>query len=87
MESLSEVKVCEEAVNGSDGLRKALELKPDLIVLDFRMPEMDGLEMAKVLRQRIPSVTLILYAVRRCRHRIERTCFRHHRRDRQVEPR
>ena len=63
MASLSEVTICEEAANGRDGIQKALELKPDVIVLDFQMPEMDGLEVATVLRQRMPDVPLILFTL------------------------
>jgi CheY-like chemotaxis protein len=63
MESLSEVTICEEAANGQDGIQKALELKPDVIVLDFQMPEMDGLEVATILRQRMPYTPLILFTL------------------------
>jgi CheY-like chemotaxis protein len=61
MESLAEVKICEEAVNGQDGVHKTLELKPDLIILDHRMPEINGLEVARLLRQSMPDVLLILF--------------------------
>jgi DNA-binding response OmpR family regulator len=39
------------AENGEIGLAQALDLKPDLILLDIMMPRMDGLEMLKALRQ------------------------------------
>jgi DNA-binding response OmpR family regulator len=39
------------AVNGQDGLKKAQELKPDLILLDLRMPVMSGDEMLLKLRE------------------------------------
>lgn len=39
------------AVNGVEGLKKALETHPDLILLDVLMPEMDGLQMLRMLRQ------------------------------------
>ena len=39
-----------EAANGEEGLRAALETKPDLILLDLIMPVMDGLEMLNKLR-------------------------------------
>jgi two-component system, chemotaxis family, chemotaxis protein CheY len=52
-----------EAVNGRIGLEKARELKPDLILLDVEMPEMDGIEALRHLRedpatQAIPVIML-----------------------------
>ncbi len=39
------------AQNGRDGLRMAIERRPDLVISDVMMPEMDGFEMARLLRQ------------------------------------
>lgn len=39
-----------EAVNGQDGLTKIQQLRPDLVVSDVRMPELDGLQMVQKLR-------------------------------------
>lgn len=49
-----------EAADGRDGLAKALEHKPDLIILDLMLPELDGFEVLKILRQSqdIPVVVL-----------------------------
>lgn len=41
----------ETAVDGADGLRKARSVAPDLILLDLMLPEMDGLEVCKLLRR------------------------------------
>jgi len=38
------------AQNGEEGLKSAVELKPDLIIIDFMMPKMDGMTMLKKLR-------------------------------------
>ena len=40
-----------KASNGIEGLEMIRKEKPDLVILDIRMPDMDGLEMLKVLRQ------------------------------------
>ena len=55
--------VCGEAVDGLDALRKAASLNPDLIVLDFPMPRMSGLETARVLNQMLPTVPIILFTM------------------------
>lgn len=42
--------VVETATNGKEGLERAIEKQPNLIVTDVHMPEMDGLEMIQKLR-------------------------------------
>jgi DNA-binding NarL/FixJ family response regulator len=54
--------VCGEAENGKDAIRQAQELRPDLIVLDLSMPVMNGFEAARILKQQMPSVLLIMYS-------------------------
>lgn len=39
--------VCKTAVNGQDALDKMLDLKPDLVLLDIRMPKMNGIDVVK----------------------------------------
>lgn len=49
-----------EAENGADGFQLALEVKPDLIISDIRMPEMNGLEMIEQLRPLLPDTFFII---------------------------
>ena len=49
-----------EAENGADGLQLALEVRPDLIISDIRMPEMNGLEMIEQLRHLLPDTFFII---------------------------
>src|SRR5580700_9934447 len=53
-------KVCGEAVDGANALEKATELAPALITLDLRMPNMNGVEAASVLKGRMPDVRIVL---------------------------
>jgi CheY-like chemotaxis protein len=52
--------VCGEAADGAEGVEKAQQLHPDLIVLDFAMPVMNGLEAASRLRRIQPGVPILL---------------------------
>jgi CheY-like chemotaxis protein len=61
LESQPNVAVCGEAENGRVAIDQAQRLKPDLIVLDFSMPVMNGLEAARILRQRMPKVPILMY--------------------------
>ena len=58
--SQPEFQVCGEAFDGRDGVDKALVLKPDLIILDFQMPRLNGIEAARALRESLPGVPIIL---------------------------
>jgi DNA-binding NarL/FixJ family response regulator len=57
--------VCGEAVNGQDAIEQARELKPDLIVLDFSMPRMNGIEAARILTREMGSIPLVLFTMHR----------------------
>ena len=48
------------AGNGAEGLRKAVEAAPDLIILDIMLPEMDGLEVCLKLRQKNIDIPVIM---------------------------
>jgi DNA-binding NarL/FixJ family response regulator len=53
-------EVCGEAVDGLDAIQKAKHLNPDLIILDFAMPRMNGIEAARILKQMLPETPILL---------------------------
>lgn len=52
-------RVVAEASNGEEGLKKAIEYRPDLIISDIRMPKMDGIEMLRKIREKNIDLKLI----------------------------
>jgi DNA-binding NarL/FixJ family response regulator len=54
------LEICGEAADGVEGVEKGRELKPDLIVLDFLMPRINGLQAAVMLQQIVPNTPIIL---------------------------
>jgi CheY-like chemotaxis protein len=61
LESRTTCEVCGEAVNGVDAIEKAGTLNPDLILLDYSMPVMNGIEAGAVLKAMLPEVPVILF--------------------------
>jgi len=64
-----------EAVDGKQGVELARERKPDLILMDIRMPVMDGLEATRILKadsgtRDIPIVALTSYAMKEDKEKI-----------------
>jgi DNA-binding NarL/FixJ family response regulator len=55
--------VCGEAGTGREAIEKARELEPDIIVLDIHMPEMDGLQAARVIRAANPRSEILILTV------------------------
>jgi DNA-binding NarL/FixJ family response regulator len=61
LENHSGWQVCAQATNGLEAVQKAAELQPDLIILDFAMPFMDGLEAARKILSTSPSVPILIF--------------------------
>lgn len=54
------LQICGEAANGRDALQAILEIMPDIVLTDLRMPAMDGLTLASMLSQQAPSVEVVI---------------------------
>ncbi|MFF1292715.1 MULTISPECIES: response regulator [unclassified Streptomyces] len=54
------ITVVGTAVNGREAVEKAVELGPDVVLMDVRMPELDGVEAVAVLRGRAPECRVVM---------------------------
>jgi DNA-binding NarL/FixJ family response regulator len=53
-------RVVGEAANGREAIEKALKLRPDVAIVDISMPELDGVEVARQLREAIPDTKVLV---------------------------
>lgn len=60
LKSRPDWEVCGEAVDGVEAVEKAHKLNPDLVIMDFSMPRMTGLEAAREMLKEFPRVPILL---------------------------
>jgi DNA-binding NarL/FixJ family response regulator len=53
-------KVVGEAENGREAIRKAIDLKPDVALVDIGMPDLDGIEVARQIRDAVPDTKVLV---------------------------
>lgn len=56
-------EICGNATDGNEAIAKATQLHPDLIILDYAMPGLDGLSAAKQIHKLLPAVPIILHTL------------------------
>jgi DNA-binding NarL/FixJ family response regulator len=59
----SDWQVCGEAVDGADAVEKARQLAPDIILMDFSMPQMDGVQAARKIAESGTDIPILLFTL------------------------
>ena len=60
LEQAADIEVVGEAVDGEEAIELAERLRPDVAIVDISMPRLDGIEATKQIKERCPSVTVLI---------------------------
>jgi DNA-binding NarL/FixJ family response regulator len=63
LQSRTDVQECAEATNGQEAVEKALAWKPDLILLDVRLPLLSGMEAAQQIKRHAPDIPILFFSI------------------------
>lgn len=63
LQSDTDVRVIGMASNGRDAVREVARLRPDVVLLDISMPEMNGVEAARQIRKRSPATRIVILSM------------------------
>lgn len=57
---MTQWEICGEATDGEEAIQIATQVIPDLILLDVSMPGLNGLDAARLLREKVPSAKILI---------------------------
>ncbi|MBT9143341.1 MAG: Transcriptional regulatory protein DegU [Dehalococcoidia bacterium] len=63
LETYEEVQVVAEASNGKEAIARVGEVFPDLVLMDVKMPRMDGIECIRLIKERYPGLNIIVLSM------------------------
>jgi DNA-binding NarL/FixJ family response regulator len=56
-------QVCGDAKNGKEAIEKVMEVRPDIVLMDINMPEMNGVKAAQEIRRIFPTTKIVFLTV------------------------
>ena len=63
LDTWPEIEVIAEASNGQEAVQRTEEYQPDVVLMDVRMPVMNGLEATRFIKDRWPDVSVIILTI------------------------
>lgn len=63
LELQSTWRVCGEAPSGGEALQRVKEDPPDMILLDFQMPDLNGIDVARQITQLFPDIPILMVTI------------------------
>jgi DNA-binding NarL/FixJ family response regulator len=71
IERQPDLEVCGLAANGREAVELAQKTKPDVVVLDMSMPELDGLDVIRLLKKTLPATEVVVFSAHSSEEMVE----------------
>lgn len=63
LQSIADIEVVDAVGNGRTAVQRAIELKPDVVVMDIAMPDLNGIEAVRILRKKLPATRVVMLSM------------------------
>lgn len=63
LQGFPQIELVGSASSGTEAVRKAMEIKPDVMLLDLGLPEMDGIEVTRKVKKDLPQVEVLIFTI------------------------
>ncbi|MGC2476114.1 MAG: response regulator transcription factor [Candidatus Sulfotelmatobacter sp.] len=71
IEANTDWRVCDEAENGQVAVEKVMQHGPEMVILDFQMPVMNGLEAARQITRIAPQTVMVMFTMHQSAHLVD----------------
>ena len=71
LEQQTSWQVCGEARTGAEALQRVIEAPPDLVLLDYQMPDLNGVDIARQISQLYPKVSILMVTLHLSKQLVE----------------
>lgn len=63
LQSIADIEVVDAVGDGRRAVRHAIELRPDVVIMDIAMPDLNGIEAVRILRDKLPSTRVVMLSM------------------------
>lgn len=63
LQSIADIEVVDAVGNGRTAVQRAIDLKPDVVIMDIAMPDLNGIEAVRMLRDKLPSTRVVMLSM------------------------
>lgn len=63
LQSIADIEVVDAVGDGRKAVRHAIELRPDVVIMDIAMPDLNGIEAVRILHDKLPSTRIVMLSM------------------------